>query len=113
MPQRLWKRRALLTARPVSLSIHVSSPMRGRPIFRRHSVAPLLGSRFLPTSGMLLGLACTVRSVVVCAPYGHLDSGTYCEEHCDAQVLKAGFKPMFTDTWPSCYYAADLKLYIV
>ena len=32
------------------------------------------------------------------ALYGHPDSGTYWEEHCDAHVLQAGFEPVLRDT---------------
>ena len=45
--------------------------------------------------------------------YGHTDSGTYWEEHCDAQVLEAVFTPVMKDTWPSCYFCAELRLYLV
>ena len=36
------------------------------------------------------------------ALYGHPDSGTYWEKHCDAHVKKVGFSPV-SEEWPSCY----------
>ena len=36
------------------------------------------------------------------ALYGHPDSGTYWEEHCDAHCQSIGFVPI--TGWPSCYY---------
>ena len=35
------------------------------------------------------------------ALYGHPDSGTYWEEHCDTQVLQAGFEPVLRGAWPA------------
>ena len=36
------------------------------------------------------------------ALYGHPDSGTIWEEHCDGIVQKTGFVPIGPE-WPSCY----------
>ena len=47
------------------------------------------------------------------ALYGHPDSGTYWEEHCDTQVLRAGFAPVLRDAWPACYFHYSLKLFLV
>ena len=33
--------------------------------------------------------------------HGHLDSGTYREEHVDNEVRNAGFAPILRGTWPS------------
>ena len=46
------------------------------------------------------------------ALYGHPDSGTFWEEHCDAHTQKVGFAPI-GPTWPSCYFHQKLKLFLV
>ena len=35
------------------------------------------------------------------ALYGHPDSGTFWEQHCDAHTKKVGFQPVGPE-WPSC-----------
>ena len=45
------------------------------------------------------------------ALYGHPDSGTFWEEHCDAHCQSVGFVPI--KNWPSCYYMKRLKLFLV
>jgi hypothetical protein len=42
------------------------------------------------------------------ALYGHPDSGTYWEKHCDTALRAGGYKPVIN--WPSCYYHSDLQL---
>ena len=37
------------------------------------------------------------------ALYGHPDSGSFWEEHCDEQVRSVGFEPLPPE-WQSCYY---------
>ncbi len=49
---------------------------------------------------------------LVKALYGHPDSGSFWEEHCDVRVKIAGFEPMGA-TWPSTYFHPKLKLYLV
>ena len=46
------------------------------------------------------------------ALYGHPDSGTYWERHCDAHLRSVGFEPI-SEVWNSCYWHAKLKLYLV
>ena len=46
------------------------------------------------------------------ALYGHPDSGTFWENHCDTHVRKVGFRPV-SEEWPSCYFHDQLKLYLV
>mgnify|MGYP003323707049 CR=1 FL=1 len=46
------------------------------------------------------------------ALYGHPDSGTYWEKHCDAHLTKVGFKPVGKE-WPSCYIHPLLKLFLI
>ena len=46
------------------------------------------------------------------ALYGHPDSGTYWERHCDAHLRSVGFEPI-SEVWNSCYWHAELKLYLV
>jgi hypothetical protein len=46
------------------------------------------------------------------ALYGHLDAGTYWEEHCDKGVRGAGFLPA-GEEWPSCYMHPGLRLLLV
>ena len=46
------------------------------------------------------------------ALYGHPDSGTYWEQHCDAHTKKVGFQPIGPE-WPSCYWHPRLKLFLV
>ena len=46
------------------------------------------------------------------ALYGHPDSGTSWEEHCDSEARHAGFMPV-GPTWPSCYFNKKLELYLV
>jgi hypothetical protein len=46
------------------------------------------------------------------ALYGHPDSGTFWEDHCNAAVRREGFVPVGT-TWPSCFYHPSLKLFLV
>ena len=45
------------------------------------------------------------------ALYGHPDSGTYWEKHCDTHCRSVGFVPV--DGWPSCYYMKRLDLFLV
>ena len=45
------------------------------------------------------------------ALYGHPDSGTYWEEHCDKHCQSVGFVPI--TNWPSCYYMKRLDLFLV
>ena len=49
---------------------------------------------------------------LVKALYGHPDSGTYWEQHCDQMVKRVGFAPI-GEEWPSCYFNAALKLLLV
>eukprot|EP00972_Heterocapsa_arctica_P073564 10864119-Heterocapsa_arctica.AAC.1 len=46
------------------------------------------------------------------ALYGHPDSGTFWEKHCDTHVRKVCFLPV-SEEWPSCYYHEKLKLHLV
>ena len=46
------------------------------------------------------------------ALYGHPDSGTCWERHCDAHLKKVGFEPV-SEIWNSCYYHKKLKLLLV
>ena len=46
------------------------------------------------------------------ALYGHPDSGSFWEEHCDQAVRRAGFKPVH-ECWPSCYFHPKLQLFLV
>lgn len=48
---------------------------------------------------------------LVKALYRHPDSGTYWEKHCDAALRKQDFLPI--PNWASCYYHADLDLFLV
>ena len=53
-----------------------------------------------------------IRPVVILkyALYGHPDSGTFWEKHCDERLRKGGFRPL--SGWPSCYFHDDLKLFL-
>ena len=42
------------------------------------------------------------------ALYGHPDSGTFWEKHCDKALRQCGFEPIVN--WSSCYYQKKLKL---
>ena len=44
--------------------------------------------------------------------YGHPDSGTMWEQHCDQKVQEIGFKPI-GEEWPSMYFHDELKLLLV
>ena len=46
------------------------------------------------------------------ALYGHPDSGTYWEKHCDACLRAEGFLPV-GEAWPSCYYHRRLRLMLI
>ena len=46
------------------------------------------------------------------ALYGHPDSGTMWEQHCDKKVQDIGFKPI-GEEWPSMYFHDELKLLLV
>ena len=46
------------------------------------------------------------------ALYGHPDSGTYWERHCDSHLKSVEFAPI-SEAWPSCYYHDSLKLFLV
>ena len=46
------------------------------------------------------------------ALYGHPDSGTMWEQHCDKKVQEIGFKPI-GEEWPSMYFHDKLKLLLV
>ena len=54
-----------------------------------------------------------VRPVVILkkALYGHPDSGTYWEKHCDAALRAGGFTPI--ESWQSCYWHETLRLFLV
>ena len=45
------------------------------------------------------------------ALYGHPDSGTFWETHCNRAVLRAGFQEI--EAWPSCFFHPQLKLFLV
>eukprot|EP00435_Cladocopium_sp_Y103_P066300 s290_g28.t1 len=44
--------------------------------------------------------------------YGHPDSGTMLEQHCDEKVQQIAFKPI-GEEWPSMYFHDELKLLLV
>ena len=46
------------------------------------------------------------------ALYGHPDSGTFWEQHCDAHVRSVGFEPIGPE-WPSCYFHAGMNLFLI
>ena len=46
------------------------------------------------------------------ALYGHPDSGTMWEHHCDKHVKSVGFKPI-GEEWQSCYFHPVLRLFLV
>ena len=46
------------------------------------------------------------------ALYGHLDRGTFWEDHCDKESRKVGFEPI-GPTWPSCYFHQKLDVSLV
>ena len=46
------------------------------------------------------------------ALYGHPDSGTFWEQHCDDHARAVGFAPVGPE-WPSCYFHAELQLFLV
>eukprot|EP00435_Cladocopium_sp_Y103_P061888 s184_g23.t1 len=46
------------------------------------------------------------------ALYGHPDSGTMWEKHCDTQVRTINFQPI-GEEWPSMYFHPELKLLLV
>ena len=45
------------------------------------------------------------------ALYGHPDSGTFWEQHCDKSLRAVGFEPILN--WPSCYVHPDLDLLLI
>ena len=45
------------------------------------------------------------------ALYGHPQSGSFWEDHCDERVQKAGFVPV-GPSWPSCYVHPKLGLFL-
>ena len=46
------------------------------------------------------------------ALYGHPDSGTMWEVHCDTHIKSVGFK-LVGEEWQSCYFHPTLELYLV
>ena len=46
------------------------------------------------------------------ALYGHPDSGTLWEQHCDSHVKSVGFEPI-GEEWPSYYFHHKLRLFLV
>ena len=85
---------------------YVQAELKGPPTY---VVLPEDG---LPTDPELLAKFKSMRQPVVRlrkALYGHPDSGTFWEEHCDAKVRSCGFIPV-SESWPSCYYHPKLKL---
>ena len=46
------------------------------------------------------------------ALYGHPDSGTMWEQHCDLHVKSMGFVPV-GEEWPSCFVQLKLRLLLV
>ena len=85
---------------------YVQAELRGPPTY---VVLPEDG---LPTNPELLAKFRSMKQPVVRlrkALYGHPDSGTFWEEHCDKKVRSCGFIPI-SESWPSCYYHPKLKL---
>ena len=46
------------------------------------------------------------------AVYGHPDSDTMWEQHCDTHVKTVGYAPVGVE-WPSCYFHHKLRLFLV
>ena len=46
------------------------------------------------------------------ALYGHPDSGTFWEKHCDKKVSEVGFEAVGPE-WPSVYLHKPLRLFLV
>ena len=46
------------------------------------------------------------------ALYGHPEAGGYWEQHCEEQVLEAGFS-LACEEWPGCYWHEELKCFLV
>jgi len=46
------------------------------------------------------------------ALYGHPDSGTDWESHCDQSLQKVAFQNVGGGAWPSCYFHKELGLLI-
>ena len=44
------------------------------------------------------------------ALYGHPDSGTDWEHHCDTALREVGFSGVGGGAWPSCYFHKELQL---
>ena len=49
---------------------------------------------------------------LILALYGHPDSGGFWEKHCDTKLRSVGFTSV-GDEWDSCYWHAELELYLV
>ena len=47
------------------------------------------------------------------AMYGHPDSGTYWEEHCNDAVESKGFVAIIKSSWPGTYFHPRLRLMLV
>ena len=59
---------------------------------------------------------CQMRRPVVPllrAMYGHPDSGTYWEEHCNDSVEAKGFVAIVKSSWPGTYYHPRIRLMLV
>lgn len=85
---------------------YVQAELKGPPTY---VVLPEDG---LPEAPELRAKFLSMRQPVVRlrkALYGHPDSGTFWEEHCDRKVRSCGFVPL-SECWPSCYYHPELKL---
>ena len=50
---------------------------------------------------------------LVKALYGHPDSGTFWERHCDTRLQSVGFKPIHETSWSLCYHHKELNLFLV
>ena len=49
------------------------------------------------------------------ALYGHINSGVYWNEHCDAMCKSKGFESVkhFGENWSSCYFNEETKMFLI
>ena len=70
----------------------------------------------LPKSGQEMVDKGIIKKPVVLlrkALYGHPDSGTIWETHCDRHLLAAGFESLNDKGWPGTYFHRQLSLFLV
>ena len=113
VPPPLWKQEGWLTYLDCVLSTIFNNPMPYKLMCRPKSEGSQRGFFYLVNNGPM---SWAHMRKPVCrlnvALYGHPDSGTDWESHCDQSLQKVGFQNVGGGAWPSCYAHKELGLLI-